>query len=81
MIQIKNGRSLNPSKDKLQALADGLGLAVIELLPHALGQNLEGSDRFQVIGMKFERSSANQKAKVEPLIDVLEREIDRLMLQ
>ena len=43
VIQIKNGQSLNPSKDKIQALADGLGLAVTELLPHALGQKLEGS--------------------------------------
>jgi transcriptional regulator with XRE-family HTH domain len=81
VIQIKNGQSLNPSKDKLQALADGLELAVTELLPHALGQKLEGSDRFQVIGVKFERLSPNQKAKVEPLIDVLEREIDRLTFE
>ncbi len=81
VIQIKNGQSLNPSTDKLQALADGLGLAVTELLPHALGQKLEGSDRFQAIGVKFERLSPNQKAKVEPLIDVLEREIDRLSLE
>ena len=81
VIQIKNGQSLNPSKDKLQALADGLGLAVTELLPHALGQKLEGSDRFQAIGVKFERLSPSQRAKVEPLIDVLEREIDRLLLQ
>jgi hypothetical protein len=47
-----------------------LGLAVTELLPHALGQKLEGSDRFQAIGLKFERLSQNQKSKVEPLIDV-----------
>ena len=61
-------------------LADGLGLAVTELLPYALGQRLEGSDRFQAIGVKFEGLSPSQRARVEPLIDVLGREFERLLL-
>jgi transcriptional regulator with XRE-family HTH domain len=81
VIQIKNGQSLNPSRDKLQALADGLGVAVSELLTCALGQKLEPQDRFAVISMKFEKLPPNLKAKAEPLIEVLEREIERLGLE
>lgn len=81
IIQIKNGQSLNPSKDKLQALADGLGVTVSELLTCALGQNLEAQDRFAAVSVKFESLPPNLKAKAEPLIEVLEREIERLSLE
>ena len=52
VIQIKNGQSLNPSKDKLQALADGLGVDVSELLSHALGRNVGAQDRFAIVQRK-----------------------------
>lgn len=81
VIQIKNGQSLNPSKDKLQALADGLGVDVSELLSHALGRNVGAQDRFALISAKFEKLRPNLKAKAEPLIEVLEREIHRLSLE
>src|SRR6266545_4158019 len=73
VIQIKNGQSLNPSKDKLQALADGLGVDISELLSRALGRSVGTQDRFTAMSLKFERLPNSLKAKAEPLIEVLER--------
>jgi hypothetical protein len=51
------------------------------LLTCALGQKLEVQDRFAVISVKFEKLRPSLKAKAEPLIEVLEREIHRLSLE
>ena len=79
--QIQNGQSFNPSKDKLAALAVGLGVSVDELLYIALQTPPPTQNRFKLLSTRFEELSDEKKAVVEPLIQMVEREVFRLYLE
>jgi transcriptional regulator with XRE-family HTH domain len=79
--QIQNGLSFNPSKDKLAALAVGLGVSVDEVLYAALKTPPPTQNRFKLLSARYEELPENKKSIVEPLIQMVEREVFRLYLE
>lgn len=81
ITQIENDPSINPSWNKLQALASGLGVSETEIAKVASGKSdisKTDEEKFEVLSLKFGGLKGNKKAKAEVLIEVLERELDRL---
>lgn len=80
ITQIENDPSINPSWKKLQALALGLGISETELMNVAGGKaNTEDfTGKFELLSLKFGELKGEKKLKAEVLIDVLERELERL---
>jgi transcriptional regulator with XRE-family HTH domain len=79
--QIQNGLSFNPSKDKLAALAVGLGVSVDEVLYAALKTPPPTQNRFKLLSARYEELPEDKKSIVEPLIQMVEREVFRLYLE
>lgn len=83
--QIKNGRSLNPTKDKLRALADGLGISSTEIFSIAQGSPVKAESDEEVAALfyrrfaeKYPRLGETQKQEIRRLLEIVDREIDRL---
>lgn len=81
--RIENGQSLNPSVDKLKALAKGLRINESELFDVAQGKvkkseakGLSDDSEFASITLGFQELSEADKANLRPLIAMLRREIE-----
>lgn len=81
--QIVSGTAKNLTLTKLRALARGLGVPVAEVISKAYGET-ESDDlafaqsRFAEVYYKFEELKDENKQSVLYLLDILEREIERL---
>src|SRR5438270_4693255 len=53
--QIKNGQAINPTKDKLRALANGLGVSSSEVFAVAQGSSLNPNDDEDVAALYYRR--------------------------
>ena len=80
--RIKTGKVPNPSAVKLKALAQGLGVSEEEIFavvrgkpPDALGLAREQLNNLMT---KFERLEPSKKAYAQSLIDLINREFERL---
>lgn len=83
VTQIENRRVKNVSPEKLKALAKGLGITEDEIFAVARGQAPEDSEkfkdsRFALLSLKFDKIPPDQRVNVEALIELLDRELDRL---
>lgn len=80
--QIENNAVKNVSPEKLKALAKGLGITEEEVFAAARGKtpnkNAVIDEKFELISLKFGELKGSNKAKAEVLIEVLERELERL---
>lgn len=80
--QIENLYVKNVSPEKLSALAKGLGVTEEEVFAIARGKvpnvNTIIDERFETLSLKFGGLKPSKKVKAEVLIDVLEREIERM---
>jgi transcriptional regulator with XRE-family HTH domain len=79
--RIENGEATNVSVQKLRALAKGLDVAEEEVFAIARGKKrdpLEESNRLIEAAHKFDALPKERRPAVEPLIDILNRELDRL---
>lgn len=81
--RIENNGVKNVSPEKLTALAKGLGVTESEVFSIARGktpnQNAVVDEKFELLSLKFGELNGERKAKAEVLIDVLERELERLV--
>lgn len=77
--QLKNSQSFNPSKDKLAALARGLDVPIDELLRVALQNSQPATNRFALLISQYAEMPSSKKALAEPMIQMLEREMSRLL--
>jgi transcriptional regulator with XRE-family HTH domain len=81
--QIVSGTAKNLTLIKLRALARGLGVPVAEVISKAYGETEEddpafAQSRFAELYYKFEELNDVNKQGIIYLIDILEREIERL---
>lgn len=80
--RIENNGVRNVSPEKLSALAKGLGVTEEEVFAAARGKtpnrHVITDEKFELLSLKFGTLDGRQKAKAEVLIDVLERELERL---
>ncbi len=81
--RIENGLSINPSPAKLQALARGLGVSEEEIFAVARGKSPTEDpnfykSRFGELALKFDRIPTDKRVNVEALIELLDREMERL---
>lgn len=80
--QIENLYIKNVSPEKLAALAKGLGVTEEEVFAAARGKtpnrDVITDEKFELLSLKFGTLDGRQKAKAEVLIEVLERELERL---
>jgi transcriptional regulator with XRE-family HTH domain len=81
--RIENGQSLNPSVDKLKALAKGLRIKESELFDVAQGKvktvkpsGLSDDSEFASITLGFQELSEADKTTLRPLLQMLRREIE-----
>jgi transcriptional regulator with XRE-family HTH domain len=81
--QIENRYYINPTRDKLVALARGLGVPDDEIFAVARGK-LPSEDpefnksRFAELALKFDKLPPDSRIDVEALINLLDRELERL---
>lgn len=80
--KIKNGNVTNPTGERLRGLAAGLGVP-LQLVTDAVLQeqpNLEriNNERFQSMSLRFDGMSDEQKALADPIIQMMERELERI---
>jgi transcriptional regulator with XRE-family HTH domain len=81
--RIENGQVINVGLEKLRALAKGLGVSEEELFSVARGK-LPSEDpefnksRFAELALKFDRLPPDSRIDVEALINLLDRELERL---
>lgn len=80
--RIKNGTDTNPSLPKLEGLATGMGRPFTEVLAAARGEEPHTDEitheRLASINFAYEGMPKKKRAKAEPLIEMLEREIRRI---
>lgn len=80
--RIKNGEVLTPSAPKLKALALGLGVSEEELFAVVRGKSPDSqtvvSERLARLISTFEKLPKSHEPYARSLIDLLEREFDRL---
>jgi transcriptional regulator with XRE-family HTH domain len=79
--RIENGEASGVSVEKLRALAKGLGVAEEELFNVARGKKrdpIAESNKLLEAAHKFDALPELKRPAVEPLIDILNRELDRL---
>lgn len=80
VIKIKNGRSTNPTKRTLLNLAKGLGVPYADVFNIATGNPVSDSvdDRLENLSLKFSGLPDDKKQELDPLIAMMDREIDRI---
>jgi transcriptional regulator with XRE-family HTH domain len=80
--RIENGLVTNPGVEALRALAKGLGVPEEEIFAVARGKKLEEDEalpsHLQMIMFKFNNLPLSKQVEMEKLLEVLDREIDRL---
>ncbi|MCA1618439.1 MAG: helix-turn-helix domain-containing protein [Acidobacteria bacterium] len=81
--QIVSGTAKNLTLTKLRALARGLGVPIEEVISRAYGETYQddlafAESRFADVYYKFEELSDEHKQNVLYLLDILEREVERL---
>jgi transcriptional regulator with XRE-family HTH domain len=81
--QVVSGTAKNLTLTKLRALARGLGVPIEEVISRAYGETYQddlafAESRFADVYYKFEELSAEHKRHVIYLLDILDREIERL---
>lgn len=73
---------VNPSFPKIQALAKGLGVTEAEITGIIKGQSADKNsvinEQFENLGLRFSGLPASKKEKAQALIDLMERELERL---
>lgn len=71
-------KTINPSVDKLSALARGLGVPEDEVFAIARGKNedIQPKKRIAVLFHKFNETDDEDLINMEPIIAMLERELD-----
>ena len=81
VVKLKNGEHSNVSTGKLKALAKGLGVPEEEIFAIARGTQVKKSvvldERFENLSLKFSGLPPTKKEKLEALIELMDREIDR----
>lgn len=82
VVKLKNGNITNIGIKKLKALAKGLGEPEIEVIAVAQGSNPNKSlimdERFENMSLKFSGLPEEKKGRLETLIDMMDREIERV---
>lgn len=88
LSKLLSGAASNPSRDKLKALAKGLGVSEDEVFAAARGKtpaddpNFDKT-RFGQMALKFDRlrelGPVDARVNVTALIDLLDRELDRML--
>lgn len=82
VTRIENEPYKKVSPEKLIALAKGLDITEDEIFSVARGkvpnQNSVVSEKFERLSLKFGGLNSSKKAKAEVLIEVLERELERM---
>lgn len=82
VYDIINGRSKNPTRQTLQGLAKGLGVTEEELFAVSRGKKPNeknvADEKFENLSLKFSGLSPSKREKAEALLDLIDREIDRL---
>jgi transcriptional regulator with XRE-family HTH domain len=81
--QIVSGTAKNLTLTKLRALARGLGVPIEEVISRAYGETYQddlafAESRFADVYYKFEELSDEHKRHALYLLDILDREIERL---
>jgi transcriptional regulator with XRE-family HTH domain len=81
--QIVSGTAKNLTLSKLRALARGLGVPIEEVISRAYGETYQddlafAESRFADVYYKFEELRDEHKQHVIYLLDILDREIERL---
>lgn len=84
--RIENGDVTNVGLEKLKALAKGLGLSEEQVIAAATGRAPENDpgftkSRFGLLSLKFDKVPHDRRVNVEALLDLLDRELDRLAKQ
>lgn len=83
IYRIAAGEILEPRTASLQSLALGLGVVEEELFTIARGKPLKGDtlahERLAAIDVKYRELSPKQRQHLDYLIQVLEREVNRLV--
>jgi transcriptional regulator with XRE-family HTH domain len=71
-----------PGREKLAALADGLGVSREEVFAIAYGveanTNTITDERFEIISLKFRQVDQEKRRNAEALLEALERELERV---
>lgn len=80
--KVRNGQITNPTGERLRGLAAGLGVP-LQIVTDAVLQeqpNLEriNNERFQSMSLRFDGMSDEQKALADPIIEMMERELERI---
>ncbi|MDQ1592976.1 MAG: hypothetical protein QOG71_3603 [Pyrinomonadaceae bacterium] len=83
LSKILNRVVKNPSVEKLQAIAKGLGVSDDEVLAAVRGKRPEDDpdflkSRLGLLSLKFNKIPIDKRVNVEALIDLLDREVERL---
>jgi transcriptional regulator with XRE-family HTH domain len=83
VTRIENGYVKNVSLEKLHALARGLGVPPEQLIAIARGKSPDDDpdfikSRFAELALKFDRVPEDKRVNVEALVQLLDRELDRL---
>lgn len=79
---IINGDQKKVSTEILSAIAKGMGIPAEEIFAVARGKSPKGikiqDERFELLSLKFKSLPKSKRAKIEPLVELLERELERL---
>lgn len=80
--KIKNGDAKNPSTPLIQALAKGLGEPEEIIFALVRGKIADKEkivdEKFENLGLRFSGLPASKKEKAQALIDLMDRELERL---
>ena len=80
---IETGQVKNPSPEKLRALADGLSMTYAELSNLAVGMQPDreaiSNEKLARINFGYEGMPKEQRKKLDPMIDLLESEFERIL--
>ncbi len=80
--KIENEPNVNMSYPKIQALARGLGVTETEIISRISGirQDSKGVDKekFENLALKFSGIPSTKKERAQALLEMLDREFDRL---
>lgn len=83
VFRIKQGKVTNPSAPKLKALAQGLGVSEEEIFSVVRGKSPDSSnlanEQLENLIRKFEKLPATRRIYAQSLIDLLNREFERLL--
>jgi transcriptional regulator with XRE-family HTH domain len=81
VYSIINERQKDISLTTLIALADGLGVPVEEIAAAAAGKKRDGRlrDNIEFLTHKFDQLTDAQQESLKPLLDLLDRELERLL--